>query len=287
MAATTPTTINNPKMLPTKWLAAITTFVGSGKSTPIPANNVANTGTTFHNSSTMTPVAIVKTPMGYTMADLTARCSFTFFSMYVERRCRIVSRIPPVSPASTMLEYNPSKTFGYCFMAADSVLPPSTADRVPVSTFWKVLFSCWLERISRHCTSGKPASIMTENCRVNTASSFGLTPPPKVGKLNSLPFSDIFVAVICWRLNTLCSSVLLLAVISPATDEPARFVPRYVKTGIISPPQQSKSLPNFPIPIHRYNPLVLGPNRRLPIAGFARGRRRRHSAVDHVLQLVR
>ena len=160
------------------------------------------------------------------MADFTARCNFTFFSMYVESRCRIVSRIPPVSPASTMLLYSASNTFGYCFMAVDSVLPLSTAERVPASTFWNVLFSCWLERISRHCTSGKPASIMTENCRVNTASSFALTPPPKVGKLNSLPFSDIFVAVICWRRNRLCSSVLLVAVISPETDEPARLVPR-------------------------------------------------------------
>ena len=67
---------------------------------------------------------------------------------------------------------------------------------------------------------------MTENWRVKTASSFALTPPPKVGKLNSLPFSDIFVGVICWRRNRLCSSVLLLAVISPATDAPVRFVPR-------------------------------------------------------------
>jgi len=30
-----------------------------------------------------------------TRADLTARCNLTFFSMYVERRCRMVSRIPP------------------------------------------------------------------------------------------------------------------------------------------------------------------------------------------------
>src|SRR5271157_5117351 len=126
-------------MLPTKWLVAMTILVGNGKSTPMPANRFANTGTTFHNNRMMTPAAIVKTPVGYTMADFTARSNFTFFSMYVERRCRMVSRIPPVSPASTMLVYNGSKTFGYCFMAAESVLPPSTAERVPVSTFWKVL----------------------------------------------------------------------------------------------------------------------------------------------------
>src|SRR6266576_6830561 len=32
--------------------------------------------------------------------------------MYVERRCRMVSRIPPVSPASTMFTYKGSNTFG-------------------------------------------------------------------------------------------------------------------------------------------------------------------------------
>ena len=68
-------------MLPTKLLIAMTIFVGSGKSTPRPANKVAKIGTTFHSNKVITLPATVKTPTGYTRADLTARCSFTFFSM--------------------------------------------------------------------------------------------------------------------------------------------------------------------------------------------------------------
>ena len=40
---------------------------------------------------------------------------------------------------------------------------PSTLVLTCVRTFLKVLFSCWLARISRHCTSGKPASIIVAN----------------------------------------------------------------------------------------------------------------------------
>ena len=51
-------------MLPTKWLIAMTIRVGSGRSTPRPANSVAKMGTTFHSSSMMTPPATVNTPTG-------------------------------------------------------------------------------------------------------------------------------------------------------------------------------------------------------------------------------
>ena len=66
---------------------------------------------------------------------------------------------------------------------------------------------------------------MTENWRVKMASSLAVTPPPKVGILNSLPFSVIFVAVICCRFNRLASSVLFVAVITPLTLPPLRLVP--------------------------------------------------------------
>src|SRR5215469_15597164 len=168
-------------------------------------------------------------------------------------------------------------------MAAERVLPPSTELRVPVRIFWNILFSCWLARISRHCTSGKPASIITENCRVKTASSLAVTLPPKVGKLNSLPFSDIFVGVICWRLSSDCSSVLLAATTSPATDAPERLVPRYVKTGMTVPPQRSKFLANFRLA----NPsLMLGPHGVARNGHLPRGGWRRDSTVNHVLQLI-
>src|SRR5579864_4853077 len=145
----------------------------------------------------------------------------------------MVSRIPPVSPASTRFTYRASKTFSCWRMAADRVDPPSTEARVAVSTFWKTLFSCCPARISRHCTRGNPASIITENWRVKTASSLASTPPPNVGRLNSLPFSDILVTLICWRLRLPISSDLFAAANSPLTAAPARLVPRYVNTGIV------------------------------------------------------
>src|SRR5207302_1238234 len=92
--------------------------------------------------------------------------------------------------------------------------------------FSNVLFSCCPARISRHCTSGKPASIMTENWRVNTAKSLALTPCLKVGKLNSLPFSESLLTLICCRRSTFISSALLVADCSPLTAPPVRFVPR-------------------------------------------------------------
>src|SRR5712692_1888865 len=52
----------------------------------------------------------------------------------------MMSRIPPVSPASIMLVVRSSKTLGYCFMALASVAPPSTVVRTPVKVFWKAGF---------------------------------------------------------------------------------------------------------------------------------------------------
>ena len=87
----------------------------------------------------------------------------------------MVSRMPPVSPASTMLVYKSSKGLGYCRRAFAKVEPPSTEDRTPISIRAKALFSCWAPRISRLWTSGRPASIITESWRVKIARSFGFT----------------------------------------------------------------------------------------------------------------
>ena len=56
------------------------------------------------------------------------------------------------------------------------------------------------------------------------ASSLALTPPPKVGMLNSLPFSDILLTLICWRFSRFISSALLLADLF-ATDRSRPFDP--------------------------------------------------------------
>src|ERR1700688_4662807 len=116
------------------------------------------------------------------------------------------------------------------------------------------------------------------------ASSLALTPEPNVGKLNSLPFSDIFVGVICWRRSKFWSSALLVAVTSPLTFPPERLVPRYVKTGIFFPPQSFKSIGQGPE----------GPEKSLSLAAYWRLRTagaaaawRRNTTVNHVLQFIR
>src|SRR5580658_1390391 len=118
-------------------------------------------------------------------------------------------------------------------MEADKVAPPSTEPRTPLRIFWKVMFSCCPARISRHCTRGKPASIITENWRVKMANSLESTPlPPKEGILNSLPFSESLLTLICSRASVAFTSALVPAVRSPWTVAPVLLVPRYVNTGM-------------------------------------------------------
>src|SRR3984893_2108752 len=147
----------------------------------------------------------------------------------------MMSRIPPASPASIMLLVRSSKTFGYCFMALARVAPPSTVVRTPVRVFWKAGFSWFAARISRHCTRGRPASIMTENWRKKMAMSLVLILPlPKVGIANSLPFSRMAPGVMRSRRNWVVSTCLLAAVRSPLIFSPDAFLPENVKTGIVN-----------------------------------------------------
>src|SRR6266550_1773539 len=146
----------------------------------------------------------------------------------------MMSRIPPVSPASIMLVHRSSNTLGYWRMALASVAPPSTVVRTPLSVFWKLGFSWLAARISRHCTSGKPASIMTENCRKNTAMSLVLTlAVPKVGRENSLPFSRMDPGVMRSRRSAEASDSLFGATRSPWTFSPLLVFPENVKTGMV------------------------------------------------------
>src|SRR5580704_6484009 len=128
---------------------------------------------------------------------------------------------------------------------------------------------------------------MTENCRVKTASSLALTPLPKVGRLNSLPFSDILVGVIFWRRSWLCASVLLVAFISPATELPERFVPRYVKTGMVTLLSGQTSNCSISRSLSQILVLVLRSDRVLSRWRLtASARRSSHPAVDHVLKFI-
>ena len=87
----------------------------------------------------------------------------------------MVSRMPPASPAAIMLVNSGSNVFGCLRMASASDAPLSTSPRVARIVDEKFLSSSCVPRISRHCTSGRPASIITENWRVKIASDFGLT----------------------------------------------------------------------------------------------------------------
>src|SRR5207248_2642747 len=102
-----------------------------------------------------------------------------------------------------------------------------------IRAFFMVLFSCCEPRISRHCTSGRPASIMTENCRVKIATSVGGTPPPNFGILISLPFSLIEGASILWRRSIASAAPLESAVRTPLCACPPR-VPFHSKVGMLS-----------------------------------------------------
>src|SRR6266852_1391117 len=145
----------------------------------------------------------------------------------------MMSKIPPVSPASIMFVVRSSKTLGYSRIALARVAPPSTVVRTPVSVFWKAVFSWFAARISRHCTNGRPASIMTENWRKKTAISLVLTLlDPNMGSANSLPFSRIVGPAICSRRSCKASTCLLAATRSPVIFSPAVFFPENVKTGM-------------------------------------------------------
>src|SRR5712692_8983449 len=105
--------------------------------------------------------------------------------MYAARRFKIVSRMPPISPAATSCTNRVSKTFGWSLSASARVEPDSTFTFTLVSTSRKARLSSWLARMSRHCTSGRPASIIVANCRVKMTMSFCEMPPmPGSLKLN-------------------------------------------------------------------------------------------------------
>jgi len=88
-------------------------------------------------------------------------------------------------------------------LASASDAPDSTSERTAWMTAWKVRFSSCSPRISRHCTSGRPASSMTENWRVKMATRFWAMPRGIRGSsLISRPFSRIVVTWICWRRST-------------------------------------------------------------------------------------
>src|SRR6266704_1055778 len=111
----------------------------------------------------------------------------SFFSRNCARRKRIVSRIPPASPAATMFTYRSPNALGCLRSASARVWPLSTSYTTCRVVSARILFSVCCARMSRAWTSGRPALIIVANWRVNTTTSRVLTPPPNLKlSLNSL-----------------------------------------------------------------------------------------------------
>src|SRR5688572_6355055 len=150
----------------------------------------------------------------------------------------MVSRIPPASPAAIMLQNSASKHLGCRFIASASDMPPSTSDRVARMTCAKYLCSSWLPRISRHCTSGRPASIITENWRVNTARFFAGTllalSLRAAATVPALAWAGwIRVTWICSRRSAATTASIVSPMRSPDTFSPLRVRPENANVAII------------------------------------------------------
>ena len=131
-----------------------------------------------------------------------------------------------------MLVNSGSKVFGCFFIASASDAPDSTSVRVAAITAAKFLSSSWLPRISRHCTSGRPASIITENWRTNTARFLAETFLPILPAFSFLaPWSFAALAgvmrvtLICSRRSAAVAASIESATRSPLTVSPARVRP--------------------------------------------------------------
>jgi hypothetical protein len=84
--------------------------------------------------------------------------------------------------------------------------------------------------MSRHCTSGRPASIMTENWRTKIARFLAgtLAPPffPAFGLASAFALTaSILVIWICWRRSACTAPSIVSAMCSPVTVCPARVRP--------------------------------------------------------------
>src|SRR6266513_1119318 len=161
------------------------------------------------------------------------------------------------------------KIFGCLRIESARFEPDSTSWRIWMRARLKTLFSCCEPRISRHCTSGRPASIMTENWRVKMAMSCGGTLPPNFGKASSFPFSLTAVTTICWRRSVAMTASFVSATSTPAVS-PARLLPFHSNVGIVG------SLP-LRVPARSRRADRRAHSLRLQRAG---------AAGDHLLQLV-
>ncbi len=121
-------------------------------------------------------------------------------------------------------------------MLSASAAPPSTSSRTLRMTAEKFLCGSCLPRMSRHWTSGRPASIMTENCRVKMARFLAGTDFPGLGApgfasalASALAAAalagSIRVTMICSRRSADTAASMVSAMCSPVTVCPDRVRP--------------------------------------------------------------
>src|SRR6266550_3653810 len=202
---------------------------------PADANMLWNVGITKMSSTDTAMPATEKITAGYTIAPFTLRTMASFFSRNSANRTRMVSRIPPASPAATMLTYWSLNALGCLRSASARVWPLSTSYTTCRVTSASILFSVCCARMSSACTSGSPALIMVANWRVKTTTSRVLIPAPSLS-LNCFGASRTCTTTRrflrrCARTSSRVANSPLFWTISPLT-----FRAVYSKTGIVHLP---------------------------------------------------
>ena len=149
----------------------------------------------------------------------------------------MVSRMPPASPAWIMFVNSASKVRGCLRIASASDMPLSTSSRTFRIVAANLACGSWRPRMSRHCTSGRPASIITLNCRVKIARLLAGTLPPTLARaLAARAFTgSIRVIRICSRRNDATAASSESACRSPLTFSPALVRPENANACICSP----------------------------------------------------
>src|SRR5947207_6259947 len=202
---------------------------------PADANMLWNVGITKMSSTDTAIPATEKMTAGYTLASVTLRTMASFFSRNCAMRSRMVSRIPPASPAATMFTYRSLKALGCLRSASARVWPLSTSYTTARVTSARNLFSGCCARMSSACTSGSPALIMVANWRVKITTSRVLIPAPNLS-LNCFGASRTCTTtrrfLRRWaRTSSRVANSPLFWTISPLT-----FRAVYSKTGIVHLP---------------------------------------------------
>src|SRR6185503_11967603 len=154
--------------------------------------------------------------------------------MYVARRIRISSSTPQASPAATMLRNRSSNTPLCLPSASDSVEPASTSRVVSEMILPNDGLLACLARMSRHCTSGRPAEIMVANWRVKIARSFVVTPGPPILGIDTPPvFGRNDVTRMRFLRSISSASSCRPDSISPVWASPASVRPFHTNTAMV------------------------------------------------------